>query len=286
MILPGSPYKRGRSYVVENPYSGENAQENTMERYADALDNAVGKQDQAYRHLLRANSTVLVLLLRYNARKNFFNTKEQIYNQTLAARDKAEAQLQDATYSSEKAQADFESARLNMFYSTIFGYVASLNTAQKKVALENAEPTFPKSAESEVKRMALKAMQDPDFQRVSSNVKQTSDALAAKKRLLKLRARNEKRAYTAMESAKEQLDKAEMDLNKAKSDRDNAITEFENAVRVIQNLTRFGLTKTVIRDPVIDVDEGSGELDGSGEVDGSGEEVATSIAMKTRVSPC
>ncbi|KAI1698223.1 hypothetical protein DdX_18032 [Ditylenchus destructor] len=75
----------------------------------------------------------------------------------------------------------------------------------------------------------------------------------------------------------------------AKSDRDNAITEFENAVRHTQNLTRFGLTKTVIRDPIIDVrdtPEGSGEADGSGEVDGSGEEVATAIAMQKQVSPC
>ncbi|KAI1697545.1 hypothetical protein Ddc_19649 [Ditylenchus destructor] len=91
-----------------------------------------------------------------------------------------------------EAQADLATARLNLFYSTIFGYAASLITAQ------------------------------------------------------------------------------------AKFDRDNAITELENAVRDTQNLTRFGLTKTVIRDLTIDMNDTD---DGSGEVDESANEVATSIAI-------
>ncbi|KAI1698225.1 hypothetical protein DdX_18034 [Ditylenchus destructor] len=229
IILPGNPYKRGLSYVVESPYSGEQAQENTMEKYADALDNAVGEQDQAYRQLLRANSTVLVLLLRYNARKNFFNTKERIYNLMLAAREKAETQLQDATDSSEKAQADLESAHRKILYSTIFGYAASLNIAQTKLVLENPEPTFPKNAESEMKRRMLNQMLDSDFQRVSSNAKLTSNALTSKKRLFEVRAKNEKRAKTAMESAKAQLEKAEVALNKVKvqNDSENRIAIFD-----------------------------------------------------------
>ncbi|KAI1699667.1 hypothetical protein Ddc_18456 [Ditylenchus destructor] len=277
MILPGSPYKRRLSYVVESPYSGEHVQENNMQRYADALDNVIEKQDQAYRHLMRANSTVLVHQLRYNAQKNFFNIRQRIYNQTLAAREKADAQLRNATIASENAQLEFVSARAEMIHSTISDWATNSRPAQSYDSAHNAKRTLPISIESEMKRML-----NPNFQRVSSKVRRTWNDLSAKKSVLDVRARNEKRAKTAMESAKAQLDKAELALNKAKSNRDNAITEFENAVRATENLNRFGLSKTVVRDPIIDVSdtaEGSGEADGSGEVDGSGEGVATSIVM-------
>ncbi|KAI1699908.1 hypothetical protein Ddc_18356 [Ditylenchus destructor] len=245
----------------ESQHNGELTQKNIGKRHADALDNAVGKQFEASHHLSRINSTVLVHLLRRNAQKSFFKTKERIYYQMVAAKEKAEAVLHDANEASETAKSKAD--RLKAFNAYMLNYESRLKSDQ----------------------LVQEAASDPQYQNIDSEVNITSNIVTDKKRVLAVRSRNEIGAKTAMESAKAQLDLAEVALNKVcvskedmypKSDRDIAIIEFENAICDTQKLTGEGAIESIVQDPVIDLID---TTEGSGEVDGSGEEAETPITI-------